>query len=57
MTPRSLQHPEPAREDEALPPELLRIIQGLARMNARRDYAAHQAQAGGPLRGQGAEPR
>jgi hypothetical protein len=34
--------PPPAPAEEDPPPELLRIIQGLARMNARRDYAAQQ---------------
>lgn len=46
MTPDARRaHPpgEAAPNDGALPAELLRVIEGLARMNARRDYAAHRA--------------
>lgn len=35
--------PPPAnQDDDVVPPELLRIIEGLARRNARLDYAAHR---------------
>lgn len=48
MPPRAQGHVQPAPPAEDLEPEILAIIQALARANARRDYAAAQRAAGLP---------
>jgi len=45
MSPRAVSQATDAAADEPLEPELLRLIQALARAHAREDYAAAQAAA------------
>ncbi|WP_161495029.1 hypothetical protein [Caulobacter sp. BP25] len=46
MTQRARGYDRPTAPGEELEPEILAIIQALARANARRDYAAAQRAAG-----------
>ncbi len=46
MPPRAQPSVQPAPPEQDLEPEILAIIQALARANARRDYAAAQRAAG-----------
>lgn len=46
--PAPARQPAPPGPDDGLEPEILAIIQALARANARRDYASAQRAAGRP---------